>query len=80
MGDEVWRSDFITCQERERERNGEEGKDFVKIVVQNSLQKWVGFNMSGVANVKSWKTCLKVSSKREGPQKQTQFRKGGMEE
>ena len=28
---------------------------FAKIVVQNSCQKWVGFNMSGVADVKSWK-------------------------
>ena len=29
-----------------------------------------------VADVKSWKTCLKVSSKREGPQEQRRFWKG----
>jgi len=32
--------------------------------------------MSGMADVKSWKTCLKVNSKREGPQEQRRFWKG----
>ena len=37
----------------------------------------VGFNISGVADVKSWKPCLKVNSKRGGPQEQRRFWKGG---
>ena len=45
-------------------------------MVHNSLQKWAGFNTLGVADVKSWKMCLKVSSKREGPQEQRQSWKG----
>ena len=51
-------------------------EQFVTIVVLNSLQKWVGFNMWGVADVKSWKICLKASSKREGPQEKKRFWKG----
>jgi hypothetical protein len=33
--------------------------------------------MSEVADVKSWKICLKVNSKREEPQEQRRFWKGG---
>ena len=53
-----WRMKFggLTSLNVKKERDKKMGKKAQKCdVAQNSIQKWVGFNMSGVADVKSWK-------------------------